>query len=279
MRLRLGTLISFTASVPLLALAGCKPTYPACESDDHCADKKEVCINKQCQECRDDAQCTAKYGDDKHECVSAKCELKPESRANADCASVGEGLVCRSNKCVPECAANEDCASGFKCDSQKCVPECEIDIDCGPGAVCKNGRCEQEGEAATKVSSACNPLNPGAGEVIRLDTVAFDFNEFDLTVDARGLLDQGAQCLQQTPGVTIVIEGHADDRGTVEYNMALGEKRANAVKTYLKNLGVSTSRMQTRSKGENEPMCSAETESCWARNRRVQFIQKRGSSM
>ena len=77
------------------------------------------------------------------------------------------------------------------------------------------------------------------------------------------------------PGVTIVVEGHCDERGTQEYNLALGEKRANTVKSYLKNLGIDTSRMNTRSKGENEPVCRRSSESCWADNRRVQFIQSR----
>ena len=88
------------------------------------------------------------------------------------------------------------------------------------------------------------------------------------------LLDQAAKCMKEAPQVKVVVEGHGDERGTQEYNLALGEKRANAVKGYLKNLGVDNNRLGTRSKGENEPLCNESNESCWATNRRVQFIQQ-----
>jgi peptidoglycan-associated lipoprotein len=117
-------------------------------------------------------------------------------------------------------------------------------------------------------------MGGGSGEVVALGTVNFDFDRYELTLDARGALEQNAKCLEEAPGVTIVIEGHCDERGTQEYNLALGEKRANTVKSYLRNLGVDTSRMQTRSKGENEPVCNGAGENCYSQNRRVQFIQE-----
>lgn len=271
--MRLGQrLVPLFAVVVTVALAGCKPDYPKCESDDHCKDKGEVCLNGQCQECREDAQCVTKRGEG-FECQSGRCEQKPECRADGDCASVGEGLVCRSNKCVPECASNEDCPSGRKCEAQKCVAECAQDIDCGPGRTCADGACQDADRGSSNVSAACRPMSGSAGEVVSLQTVLFDFNEYDLTVDARSSLDQAAQCLKEAPQVQVVLEGHGDERGTQEYNLALGEKRANAVKKYLNNLGVNTSRLKTRSKGENEPVCSEQTDSCFSRNRRVQFQQ------
>jgi peptidoglycan-associated lipoprotein len=114
-----------------------------------------------------------------------------------------------------------------------------------------------------------------SGDIVSLGVVNFEFDQYDLTVDARSTLDQNAECLRQAPAVTIIMEGHCDERGTQEYNLALGEKRAATVERYLRNLGIDTSRMQTRSKGENQPVCRQSTESCWAQNRRVEFIQSR----
>lgn len=256
----------------LLSLTGCKPTYPKCENDEHCAEKGEVCVQGACQECKDDAGCDAKHGAG-HECVSGRCEVKPECRAAADCSG---GLVCRGAKCVPECQASEDCAGGMKCDAQKCVPECTQDVDCGPGRQCVNGACQQAQAETESISAKCRPMSAAAGEIVAMPAVQFEFNEFNLTVDARETLNGAAECVKQAGGtIVITIEGHGDERGTQEYNLALGERRASAVKSYLKNLGIDAGRMQTRSMGENEPICTEQTEDCFARNRRVEFIQQR----
>lgn len=255
------------------ALAGCKPKYPKCETDEHCAEKGEVCINGACQECGDNAQCETKHGAG-HECVGGRCEVKPECRVDGDCSAVGASLVCRSNKCVPECTQTTDCAGGLKCEAQKCVAECSTDVECGPGRTCVNGACAQTDTNALKISAQCRPMGTTQGEVVSLQTVRFDFDQFDLTVDARQSLEQSVGCLKQAPtSLKIILEGHADDRGTQEYNLALAEKRANAVRAYLKNLGIDAVRMETRSYGENKPLCSDETEACWSKNRRVEFIQ------
>lgn len=263
--------VTFIAAV--FTVSGCKPEYPNCEKDEHCADKGEVCVNKQCQECRDDTQCQAKYTEEERECIMGRCEIKPECRTDGDCAD--QGLVCRGDKCVPECAADEDCPEGHTCEDQKCVGECEADIDCGPGRTCVAGACQ--GGSAMNISSECQPMAAGAGDVVALQVVNFDFDRYDLTIDARSSLDRNAECLQQAPSITVVMEGHCDERGTQEYNLGLGEKRAATVKSYLRNLGVDTTRMEMVSKGENEPVCRQASESCWAKNRRVEFIQQRGS--
>lgn len=259
----------------LIGSTGCGPKYPKCETDEHCAEKGEVCVNQTCQECRDDTQCVEKYGDD-HECIASKCEVKPECRTDGDCASVGDGLVCRSEKCVPECTATEDCAAGMKCEEQKCVPECETDAECVPPETCVDGACTEPMTDTTNISGACVPTASGGGAVVELITIPFDFNEFDIRLDAREALNQNAECLRQASGtVTIVLEGHADERGTQEYNLALGEKRANAVRNYLRNLGIEANIMTTRSMGENRPTCRQASESCHQQNRRVEFIQTR----
>ncbi|MDX2224794.1 MAG: peptidoglycan-associated lipoprotein Pal [Rhodospirillaceae bacterium] len=100
------------------------------------------------------------------------------------------------------------------------------------------------------------------------NTVNFDFDKYDLRADAQAILRGQAAWLNQNPSRTLTIEGHADERGTREYNLGLGERRANSVKNYLVSLGVAASRVKTISYGKERPTCVASEESCWAKNRR-----------
>ena len=104
-----------------------------------------------------------------------------------------------------------------------------------------------------------------------LQTIYFDYNSFDLRPDARTMLERNAEKIKQVPGVIIQVEGHCDERGTQEYNLALGEKRALAVRSYLMNLGVSGDRIITISYGEEDPADYGHTEAAWAKNRRAEF--------
>ena len=101
------------------------------------------------------------------------------------------------------------------------------------------------------------------------DRVYFDTDEFGLSAEDRSVLDAQAQYLAQYPSVSVTIEGHADERGTREYNLALGERRANSVRNYLESRGVSASRMTTISWGKERPEAEGSDESAWARNRRA----------
>ena len=101
-----------------------------------------------------------------------------------------------------------------------------------------------------------------------LGDVLFDLDSATLRDDGRGAASKNATYLKLRPSVRFTIEGHADSRGTAEYNLALGEQRANAVKDYLIGLGVSAERMITISKGKEQPACTEENEACWQRNRR-----------
>ncbi|MDG2007559.1 MAG: peptidoglycan-associated lipoprotein Pal [Alphaproteobacteria bacterium] len=100
------------------------------------------------------------------------------------------------------------------------------------------------------------------------DRVFFEFDSFELTVDGQSTLDAQAAWLKQYSDVNVTIEGHADERGTREYNLALGEKRANAVFTYLMDAGISNSRMNTVSFGKERPEVVGSTDSAWSQNRR-----------
>jgi peptidoglycan-associated lipoprotein len=105
-----------------------------------------------------------------------------------------------------------------------------------------------------------------------LRDIRFDYDSYELKGDARDLLRGNADWLRQNAGNKLEIEGHCDSRGTVEYNLALGAKRAKAVRDYLVSLGIESDRMTTISYGKELPLCTEETESCWAQNRRAHSV-------
>ncbi len=102
--------------------------------------------------------------------------------------------------------------------------------------------------------------------------VLFDFNKYNIREDARPLLHSSASYLKNKKLINIIIEGHGDERGTNEYNLALGEKRAKAVRDYFAALGVSTSRMTNITYGEERPVCTEQNEDCWQKNRRARIV-------
>ena len=99
----------------------------------------------------------------------------------------------------------------------------------------------------------------------------FDYDQATLRDDARQALQGDAQWLKKWPQTSIRIDGHCDERGTAEYNLALGEQRAAAVRAYLADLGVRPERIETRSLGKEAPFCEQDIESCWSQNRRGHF--------
>jgi peptidoglycan-associated lipoprotein len=105
-----------------------------------------------------------------------------------------------------------------------------------------------------------------------LRDINFEFDQYSLTDEAKAALDQLAQALKASPQYALTLEGHADERGTPEYNLALGEQRAQAVKAYLTALGVDAARIDTISYGEQRPADAAHDELAWAVNRRVHFL-------
>jgi peptidoglycan-associated lipoprotein len=105
-----------------------------------------------------------------------------------------------------------------------------------------------------------------------LEDVLFEYDRAELTEGARTTLQKNADWLRKWTSTRITVEGHADERGTNEYNLALGEQRAAAVRDFLAGLGVPATRMNIVSKGEEMPVCREETEGCWSRNRRGHFV-------
>jgi peptidoglycan-associated lipoprotein len=101
----------------------------------------------------------------------------------------------------------------------------------------------------------------------------FDFNRADIRPDARQTLTHDAEYLRTHPDIKITIEGHCDDRGGEEYNLALGDRRATETKQYLLSQGISPNRIQTTSLGKEQPFCTANDESCWQENRRGHLVR------
>lgn len=111
-------------------------------------------------------------------------------------------------------------------------------------------------------------LGSGGGP---LDDVFYGYDSVNLSEEARETLNLNADWLRANPQARVEIEGHCDNRGTVEYNLALGARRATAARDYLVSLGIASERLTTISYGEELSVCQDETEDCWARNRRVHF--------
>jgi len=110
------------------------------------------------------------------------------------------------------------------------------------------------------------------------DRVFFDFDKYNLKSDARRILEKQAVWLKKYPQLTITIEGHCDERGTREYNLALGERRANSTKDYLVALGVPASRMRVISYGKERPVALGSNEAAWAQNRRAVTVVRGAAS-
>ena len=122
---------------------------------------------------------------------------------------------------------------------------------------------------------------PGSAEDLRVnvgDTVHFALDQYNIEEGDKAILGRQAAWLQKFPSVRVTIEGHADERGTREYNLALGARRANAVKEYLVSQGVSTARVETVSYGKERPLCTESSEGCWAQNRRGTTIVTGGAN-
>jgi peptidoglycan-associated lipoprotein len=100
----------------------------------------------------------------------------------------------------------------------------------------------------------------------------FDYNKANIRPDAQAALNQDAQFFKAHPSIDFTIEGHCDERGTEEYNLGLGQRRADAAKNYLVNLGVDASRITTISYGKDRPFCTEHNETCWQENRRAHFV-------
>ena len=134
---------------------------------------------------------------------------------------------------------------------------CSRDVECAAGQICVDGRCAD----ISSNLSACTSVR-----------VHFAFNQSDIDSADRDGLERAARCMKADRALHIAVAGNADERGTEEYNMALGDRRAHAVQDYLRSLGASDEQMQTVSYGKEHPLCSDHDEACWAQNRRADLM-------
>ena len=135
----------------------------------------------------------------------------------------------------------------------------------GPGGMEEQGL--GSGDSLAKYKAG---LSPGEGGPLK--DIHFAFDSYELDEASRNELRDTANWLKDHQHAKVEIEGHCDERGTVEYNLALGTKRAGAAKEYLVTLGVAADRLTTISYGEELPLCHEHDESCWQKNRRVHFV-------
>lgn len=125
------------------------------------------------------------------------------------------------------------------------------------------------GSGSVTIGSAAAATAP---DVTGLSDIFFDFDRYNIRTDAQSVLEGDARWLRNEQRKSLLIEGHCDERGTLAYNLVLGEKRAKSAKRYLEDLGIPGSRIQTTSYGEVRPFCKDHNEGCWSKNRRDHFV-------
>jgi peptidoglycan-associated lipoprotein len=237
----------------VLLLTGCpskKPQYPNCAGDDDC-EEGERCINQRCLQCGDDSHC-----DEGQQCVEGACVAKEGFCAsNADCP---EGGVCKNNQCFP-CQEDRECGATGRCSDGRCLERgaCNQDDDCEDDEDCVNGVCQRLGRGT------------GGDPTCQMETVYFGFDSFKVREEDRGSLGGNAECIQDNSERNVMLVGHTDPRGTEEYNIALSEKRAQAVADYLARLGIDPARFRVIPKGKAEAI--GMDEASWLRDRKVEF--------
>jgi peptidoglycan-associated lipoprotein len=141
--------------------------------------------------------------------------------------------------------------------------------------------CATKTEAPASTSGTSEVITPGSMRDFQVnvgDRVFFDFDSSVLRDDGKATLQKQAAWLAKYPSVRLTVEGHCDERGTREYNLALGARRADTTKEYLVSLGVAASRMDTISYGKEKPVCVESNEGCWAQNRRAVSVISGGVS-
>lgn len=240
------TALSFT-------LSGCPTKKPgSCTKDSDCK-KGEKCVKGKCQQCGTDKDC----GPGK-QCINGVCRKKAGyCDTNQDCP---KGKICKDHMCQG-CKQDKECPSG-KCVKGLCAESmsgsCKEDDDCKDEEVCKNGRC---------VSAP----KPYAGPTLcALREVYFGFNKAVVRSSDQKILEANAKCILSVKKRKVHLNGHCDPRGTEEYNLALSNQRAQAVKRYLKSLGVPADRLHIVPKGELE--ATGTDEASWLKDRKVEFV-------
>ncbi len=204
------------------------PEYPFCKSKNQCQ-SGEDCYQGRCVSCLESSECGAGKECRNGGCVASAC------KSNTDCGGVG----CVNGTCQP-CSLASHCGDQF-CHQGECVAErpCKLDTDCADDEDCLAGLCKKPWAQSSAPNVSC-----------QLPTLYFGFDESSLTQEARQSLADAAMCMESTMENAVVVEGHTDEQGTEEYNIALSEQRASVVKRYLIRLGILESRLNVLPRGE-----------------------------
>ena len=234
-----GRFCALAAAFVAAFAAGCtSPDYPNCENDRHCQrdGHHEYCVQRHCQQCRNGADC-------------------------------GSDQTCLRGRCVDgvnACDGDNDCLASQVCTDHRCVPrpECDATRSCAADHHCELGHC---------VSNPTDDSDPveNRGPQCQLEPALFDFDDNNLTSGARETLARDAECLRREATSRYTLIGRCDPRGSTEYNLALGERRARVVRQYLMNLGVLPDRVAVSSEGAEG--ATGSDEDGWRRDRRVDF--------
>jgi peptidoglycan-associated lipoprotein len=144
----------------------------------------------------------------------------------------------------------------------------------GPGGSVTAGTRVTVGALTATVAPPPTPTNTNVSDLFsqNVQDAYFDLDKSDLSDQARAALTKDAEFLRSYAQVKISIEGHCDERGSTEYNLGLGQRRADAAKNFLISLGISADRMQTTSWGKERPFCNDHNDACWSQNRRAHFV-------
>lgn len=270
------TLLALGLGFVALGSTACKaPVYPACKKDKHCnVDLDEKCVDKQCQNCKADSDCATKGpGGTAWKCIDFRCQDPALASGGADgvgapCQQTFEcsnGLVCKAGACSA-CSEDFDCQPGT-CDigTGRCLSPgaggaggCQTDDQCAMDEICNMGTCEFSGG----YGGGTNPCPD-------VPKIYFGFDSPNPEPADQEKLKALAECLKSN-NAQLILEAHADSRGTEEYNIMLTDKRGVTVKEFLENLGIDPSRMTVVSKGDLEAVGT--DESGMREDRRVDFI-------
>ena len=259
--------ITFAFVASLLSLSSCRPAplYPKCKNDSDCNGKTKnqtisgVCVFGECQECRSNTDCIDDKICSKYRCV-ANCGN------HADCS---KGEYCLDGLCAFGCSDDDPCTDGKKCIKGKCISmffPCSDNLECEDGYICEQGLCSSKEDMQKSNMAKCE------NDVL----IYFDFDQSIIKPQNAAFIENIAKCLKTNSKSTVTLVGHTDDRGSSEYNMALGEQRALSVARHLGRLGISKNRIKVISYGEDEPAVIGTGEEVWSKNRRcVVNIEKK----
>jgi len=174
------------------------------------------------------------------------------------------------------CAEKQAVVKDEAVQEQKAAPAQAAPVTLTDDEAARRAKEQADREAALKAQAAKDRAAKNAAALadLNIQNIYFDYDKSNIRPDAREILKANAEIFTKNSSASIVVEGYCDERGTAEYNMALGERRAQEAKQYLVNLGINVSRIETISYGEERPLDSRSIEEAWAQNRRAQFLLK-----